>query len=329
MPQVVGTSIDSGTGPHIEILKSAGIGFSEVSRARDLRQNEQLIEALAGADAVIAGAEPYSQRVIEALPALRAISRSGVGFDSIDLAACDRAGIAVCTTPGVNHHSVAEHTLALLFGVARGFPLTDRRVREGKWKRVTGPRVMGSTLGIVGLGRIGQAVATRAIGVGMKVLAFEPQPTAEFLAKWPIEIISLDNLLARSDYVSIHSPLTPQTRHLINAQTLAKMKPGSVLINTARGGLVDEAALCDALRSGHLRAAGLDVFEVEPLPVDSPLLKLDNVLLAGHVAGMDNESKYDTFKMAAETIVELYRGELPADRIVNLRGVSNWRWARN
>ena len=114
MPQVVGTSIDSGSGPHIEILKSAGIGFSEVSRARDLRQNEQLIEALAGADAVIAGAEPYSQRVIEALPALRAISRSGVGFDSIDLAACDRAGIAVCTTPGVNHHSVAEHTLALL-----------------------------------------------------------------------------------------------------------------------------------------------------------------------------------------------------------------------
>jgi phosphoglycerate dehydrogenase-like enzyme len=328
MPQVVGTSIDSGSGPHIEILKSAGIGFNEVSRARDLRQNEHLIEALAGADAVIAGAEPYSQRVIEALPALRAISRSGVGFDSIDLAACDRAGIAVCTTPGVNHHSVAEHTLALLFGVARGFPLTDRRVREGKWKRVTGPRVMGSTLGIVGLGRIGQAVATRAIGVGMKVLAFEPQPSDEFLAKWPIEIVSLDDLLARSDYVSIHSPLTPQSQHLINAQTLARMKPGSVLINTARGGLVDEAALCDALRSGHLRAAGLDVFEIEPLPVESPLLKFDNVLLAGHVAGMDNESKYDTFQMAAETIVELCRGGWPAERIVNLRGVTSWRWAR-
>jgi D-3-phosphoglycerate dehydrogenase / 2-oxoglutarate reductase len=328
MPQVVGTSIDSGSGPHIEILKSAGIGFNEVSRARDLRQNEHLIEALAGADAVIAGAEPYSQRVIEALPALRAISRSGVGFDSIDLAACDRAGIAVCTTPGVNHHSVAEHTLALLFGVARGFPLTDRRVREGKWKRVTGPRVMGSTLGIVGLGRIGQAVATRAIGVGMKVLAFEPQPSDEFLAKWPIEIASLDDLLARSDYVSIHSPLTPQSQHLINAQTLARMKRGSVLINTARGGLVDEAALCDALRSGHLRAAGLDVFEIEPLPVESPLLKFDNVLLAGHVAGMDNESKYDTFQMAAETIVELYRGGWPAERIVNLRGATSWRWAR-
>jgi D-3-phosphoglycerate dehydrogenase len=328
MPQVVGTSIDSGSGPHIEILQAAGIQFSEVSRTRDLRRNEQLIEALAGADAVIAGAEPYSRKVIETLPALRVIARSGVGFDAIDLEACDRAGVVVCTTPGVNHHSVAEHTFALLFGVARGFPMTDRRVREGKWKRVTGPRVMGSTLGIVGLGRIGQAVATRAIGVGMKVLAFEPQPNADFLAKWPVELVALDDLLGRSDYVSIHSPLTPQTRHLINARTLARMKPGSVLINTARGGLVDEAALCEALRTGHLRAAALDVFEVEPLPLESPLLHFDNVLLAGHVAGMDNESRHDTFKMCAETIVALYRGGWPAECIVNLRGVSGWRWPR-
>jgi phosphoglycerate dehydrogenase-like enzyme len=206
--------------------------------------------------------------------------------------------------------------------------MTDRRVREGKWKRVTGPRVMGSTLGIVGLGRIGQAVATRAIGVGMKVLAFEPQPNADFLTKWPVELVSLEDLLSRSDYVSIHSPLTPQTRHLINPKTLARMKPGSVLINTARGGLVDEAALCEALRSGHLRAAALDVFEVEPLPIESPLLQFENVLLAGHVAGMDNESRHDTFKMCAETIVTLYRGGWPAECLVNLRGVSGWHWTR-
>jgi D-3-phosphoglycerate dehydrogenase len=328
MPQVVGTSIDSGSGPHVEILQTAGFSFSEVSRTRDLRRNEQLIEALAGADAVIAGAEPYPPKVIESLPTLRVISRSGVGFDAIDLAACDRAGVAVCTTPGVNHHSVAEHTFALLFGVARNFPMADRRVREGKWKRTTGPRVMGSTLGIVGLGRIGQAVATRAIGVGMKVLAFEPHPNREFLARWPVELVSLDDLLARSDYVSLHSPLTPEPRHLINARTLARMKPGSVLINTARGGLVDEAALCEALRSGCLRGAALDVFETEPLPLDSPLLGFENVLLAGHTAGMDNESRYDTFKMCAETIVALYRGGWPAECVVNLRGVSNWRWTR-
>ncbi len=328
MPQVVGTSIDSGFGPHLGILQAAGMQFSEVSRTRDLRHNEQLIEALAEAEAVIAGSEPYSPEVIQALPALRVIARTGVGFDAIDVAACDRAGIAVCTTPGVNHHSVAEHTFALLFGVARGFPMTDRRVRDGKWKRVTGPRVMGSTLGIVGLGRIGQAVATRAIGVGMKVLAYEPFPNTDFLAKWAVEVVSLDDLLSRSDYVSIHSPLTPQTHHLINAKTLARMKPGSVLINTARGALVDEPALCDALRSGHVRAAALDVFEVEPLPVDSQLLTFENVLLAGHVAGMDNESKHDTFKMCAETIVSLYHGDCPAECLVNLRGVSGWRWTR-
>ena len=329
MPTVVGTSIDVGSGPHLEILKSAGFVFREVSRSLDLRKNDQLISALAEADSVIAGSEPYPRNVIDALPKLRVIARSGVGYDAIDVAACDRAGVVVMTTPGVNHHSVAEHMLALLFGVARDFPMADRRVREGKWKRTSGPRVMGTTLGLVGLGRIGQAVATRAIGLGMKVVAYEPQPSREFLAKWPVELLSLDDLLARSDYVSLHSPLTPQTRHLINATTLARMKPGAVLINTARGGLVDEAALCDALRSGHLRGAGLDVFETEPLPLDSPLLKFDNVLFAGHTAGIDDESKYDTFKMCAEKTLELYNGGWPSECIVNLRGVTGWRWKRN
>ena len=151
MPNVVGTSIDIGSGPHLDILTSAGFGFREVSRSIDLRKNYQLISALMAADAIIAGAEPYPKKVIEALPKLRVIARSGVGFDAIDLAACDRAGIAVLTTPGVNHHSVAEHTFALLFGIARDFPMADRRVRDGKWKRTNGPRVMGSTIGIVAL----------------------------------------------------------------------------------------------------------------------------------------------------------------------------------
>ncbi len=330
VPSIVGNSIDIGAGPHLEILESAGFNFREVSRSVDLRKNDQLIAALTAADAVIAGAEPYPRNVIEALPKLRAIARSGVGYDAIDLAACDRAGIVVMTTPGVNHHSVAEHTLALLFGVARDFPMADRRVREGKWKRTNGPRVMGSTLGILGLGRIGQAVATRAIGVGMKVLAYEPKPFPEFLAKWPaIVLSSLDDLFAQSDYVSLHLPLSPETRHLINADTLAQMKPGAVLINTARGGLVDEAALCEALSSGRLRGAGLDVFEIEPLPLDSPLLEFDNVLFAGHTAGMDNESKHDTFKMCAESLVKLYNGDWPAECVVNLRGATGWKWARN
>lgn len=328
MPTVVGTSLDAGSGPHFEVLKEAGFDFVEVPRDRDLRDAEQLSAVLSGADAVIAGSEPYPRSVIDSLPRLRVIARSGVGYDAIDLAACDRAGVVVAITPGVNQHAVAEQTMALLFGVARGFPITDRRVREGRWKRVSAPRVMGSTLGLVGLGRIGQAVATRAAGVGMTVIAFEPHPDQAFVPANGIQLVPFDELLARSDYISLHLPMTPETRHLINEKTLARIKPTSVLINTARGGLVDERALVAALRSGRLRGAGLDVFEVEPLPLDSPLLALDNVLLAGHVAGLDDESRYDTFLMCTDTIVALHGGAWPAERIVNLRGTTGWRWTR-
>jgi len=316
-------------GPHVEILESNGFELVANPRDRDLRDEDNLIEALGGFDASIAGSEAYTARVIEALPGLRVIARCGVGFDAIDLDACDRAGVVVTTTPGVNHHSVAEHMLALLLGVARGFPDLDRRVRENRWKRIARPRVMGSTLGIVGLGRIGRAVATRAVGIGMNVVAYEPYPNREFVEQWQIELLDVDTLLGRSDYVTLHLPAMEETRHFINAQTLAKMKPGSVLINTARGMLVDEAALCEALRTGHLRGAGLDVFEVEPLPLDSPLLELDNVLLAGHVAGLDEESHHDSFAMLANAIVSLHRGDWPAECIQNLKGVSDWTWHRD
>jgi D-3-phosphoglycerate dehydrogenase / 2-oxoglutarate reductase len=229
----------------------------------------------------------------------------------------------------VNHHAVAEHTMALLLGIARGFPQQDQAVRAGKWMRVAGPRVMGSTIGIVGLGRIGQATATRAVGLGMKVIAFEPRANAEFVKQWGIELASFDELLEKSDYVSLHCPCTSETRHLMNAERITKMKPGSVLINTARGALVDEGALYDALKSGHLRGAGLDVFEKEPLPLTSPLLTLPNVLLAGHVAGLDIESQEDTLKMSADTIIALCGGKWPAERIQNLQeAAANWKWAR-
>ena len=325
-PRVLNAALSPPEGPHVEILERNGFELVVNPRDRDLRSEDNLIEALEGFDAVIAGSEPYTARVIAGLPQLRVISRCGVGFDAIDLEACDRAGIVVTTTPGVNHHSVAEHALALLLGVARGFPDLDRRVRENRWKRIARPRVMGSTLGIVGLGRIGRAMATRAVGIGMNVVAYEPYPNREFVEQWKIELLDVDTLLGRSDFVSLHLPAMEETRHFINAETLAKMKPGSVLINTARGMLVDEAALDDALRSGQLRGAGLDVFEVEPLPLDSPLLERDNVLLAGHVAGLDKQSHNDTFAMLANAIVSLYRGDWPAECIQNLKGVSNWKW---
>ena len=162
----------------------------------------------------------------------------------------------------------------------------------------------------------------------MKVIAYEPYPPQEFLEQWPVELVSFDDVLTRSDYVTLHCFMSAENRHMMNAETFAKMKPGSVLINTARGGLVDEAALYDALKSGPLRGAGLDVFETEPLPLDSPLLTLDNLLTAGHIAGLDNESQHDTFVMVADTIIQLRDGQWPQERIRNLADVTGWTWER-
>lgn len=327
-PRVKCCALGSDTGIHFELLESAGFEVLAARREGSFWEAERLIQELEGCAAVIAGSEPYTRKVIEALPQLRVIARTGVGFDAIDLAACDEHQVVVTTTPGVNHHSVAEHTLALLIGVSRGFPDLDQRVRTGNWQRIERPRIMGRTLGLVGLGRIGQAVATRAIGIGMNVVAHEPYPNMDFVDHWGIELLELDELFSCSDYVSLHSPLTPETNKLMNAETFARMKRGSVLINTARGGLVDEKDLIEALRSGQLRAAGLDVFEVEPLPLTSPLLEFPNVLLSGHVAGLDIESQRDTLTMAAETIIALRGGHWPQQCIQNLRDVTCWPWER-
>jgi phosphoglycerate dehydrogenase-like enzyme len=313
---------------HFEILPEHGFEVLPGNRDRNYWDENQLIEELQGCQAVIAGSEPYTARVLDALPELRVIARTGVGFDAIDLQAADRHQVVVTTTPGVNHHSVAEHTIAMLMGLARGFPDLDQRVRTGRWQRIAYPRVMGRTLGLVGLGRIGQAVATRAVGLGLKVIACEPFANAEFVEKWSIEIVTLDELLSRADFVSLHNPSTPESRGMMNARRFSQMKPGAIFINTARGSLVNEADLIAALQSGHLRGAGLDVFEQEPLPVESPLTRMSNVLLAGHVAGLDVESQRDTLTMAAETIIGLRRGEWPAECIQNLRTTTGWNWNR-
>lgn len=326
-PRVLCTSLGTETGPHFEILQAAGFDPQVVDRSVNLWNENELIRVLDGAVALIAGSEPLTRRVLAACPELRVIARAGVGFDAVDVAACDELGIVLTTAPGCNHDSVAEHTFALLLGLARDFPRQDVAVRRGAWVRQALPRVQGSTLGLVGLGRIGRAVAWRGVGLGMKVLAFEPHADAAFCKQWNVELVGLDDLLGRSDYVSLHCPSTAESRHLINAERLAKMKPGSVLINTARGPLVDEAALVAALKSGHLRGAGLDVFETEPLPTTSPLVAMENVLLAGHVAGLDNESHRDTLTMCAETIVTFaHGGRPPAERIQNKRDLADWSW---
>lgn len=326
MPKVVYTAKNPPDGPHLKIFADAGFELTFTPPGVDIFVEDNLISVLKDANAVVAGSEPYTPRVIESLPKLRVIARAGVGFDAVNLQACDKADIPVCTTPGVNHHSVAEHTIALMMGVARGFPELDRKVRVNSWSRRSRPRVMGKTLGILGLGRIGQAVATRGIGLGMKVVAYDPFPNLAFAKQHGIELLDLDTLLARSEFVSLHLPVSQETTHLINRERIAKMKKGAIVINTARGPLINEADLYDALKSGQLAAAGLDVFEVEPLTLESPLLKLDNVLVSGHVAGLDDDSLHDTNKMCADLIVGLHQGRWPEGCVQNLKGRTGWKW---
>lgn len=325
-PKVRICALDSNTGPHIPILEAGGFEVLPGHRTVAGWTEQEVQETIRGCHAVIAGAEPYTARVLEATPGLRVIARTGVGFDAIDLAACDRLGIVLVTTPGVNHDSVAEMAIAMILGIGRGFPRLDMKVRRGDWRREFLPRVMGTTLGVVGLGRIGRALVSRAVGVGMNVIACEPCPDTEFCQRWNVELTSFEDVLRRADYVSLHSPLNAETQHMLNERTFAMMKPGSVLINTSRGGLVDETALVAALQSGHLRAAGLDVFEVEPLPLNSPLIGMENVMLAGHVAGTDQEARRDSQRMAAELIVALYKGEWPAHAIQNRMLTRGWKW---
>lgn len=329
MSHVVCTSLNAEKGPHFEILAGKGFSCDVVSRSLLLSDPKQLISGLGDCVGVIAGSEPYTREVIEALPNLRIIARTGVGFDAIDLQACDDHGVVVATTPGVNQHAVAEHALAMLMTLGRGLPVQDRSVRANAWERIAGPRIMGSTIGIVGLGRIGQALAWRAAGLGMRVLAYEPFPQRDSVQQHRIEVVELDELLAKSDFVSLHCPMSPETQHLINAESIGRMKDSAILINTSRGQLIDESALCHALTNGQLRAAGLDVFEKEPLPADSPLIGLGNIILSGHVAGLDNESHEDTFIMCAEIIHGLERGEWPGHCIQNLKGVRDWNWVRS
>lgn len=324
---IVGSfSLNGAGGSHYPILEANGFSVRLAREGANLYTENDLIEELKGCVAVVAGSEPYTPRVLKANPQLRVIARTGVGFDAVHLQTCDEMGIVVCTTPGVNHHAVAEHTIAMLMALGRGFPKIDHEIRRNEWKRVAYPRIMGQTIGIMGLGRIGQAVATRAVGLGMKVLVYEPYPNKDFVEKWGLELVGLEDIVRRSDFLTLHLPALPETKGMFNKAMFAKMKPTSVIINTARGALINEPDLIEALQTGVIRAAGLDVFAVEPLPTDSPLLKMENVMLAGHVAGLDQESHFDTFKMSAESIVSLKTGGWPKECVVNLKGVTGWKW---
>lgn len=260
-----------------------------------------------------------TSELIARCPDLLCVSSSGAGYDTTDVAACTAAGIAVVNQAGGNAVSVAEHTLGLMLGVSRRMLEGDRRLRRDTGysrEDVMGHEIRGKTLGLVGIGEIGRRVATLAHAFGMEVIATDPLLTAEEIGERGARAVTFDALLARADLVSLHCPRDSSTLKMMNAATFARMKKGAIFITTARGGIHDEAALVQALRSGHLAGAGIDVWDKEPPPLDHPLLAMDNVFATFHVAGVTHESRRNVAGIAAEQIAGLLHGERPP-RLVN------------
>jgi len=270
---------------------------------QQLREPE-LLELIAGVDGMIAGDDHVTRAVLERADRLRIVSKWGVGTDAIDLDAAARLGIRVTNTPGMFGEEVADVVIGYLVLLARHLHETDRAVRAGDWAKPEGVSIAGRTLGIVGLGHIGRAVAARAIAMRMRVLGVEiDAANCAAAAQAGVEVVDLESLLTESDVISLNTPLTPDTRHMLNSETLGRLRPGAWIINTARGSLIDEAALATALDSGRVGAAALDVFEVEPLPNDSRLRGFDQVILGSHNSSNTVEAAHRTSERAIDNLI--------------------------
>lgn len=248
--------------------------------------------------------------LLEAGTNLRVVGRAGTGLDNVDAAAAARLGISVVNAPGGNAVAAAELTLGLLLAIARHIPAADGSTRAGEWARArfAGTELRGKTLGIVGLGRIGLAVADRAAAFGMRLLGVDPHVAAEVAERHAIDLVTLRELLARADVVTLHVPLTAETAGLLDRAAIAAMKPGAIVLNLARGGVVDDAALAEALREGRLGGAGIDVYEHEP-PVGSPLLEAPNIVLTPHIAASTAEAQVAVAIEVADRILGALDGQ--------------------
>lgn len=313
-------------GKWLDLLREAGFDCVFPPKAHQLSE-EELLDQLKGIEAAISGSEPYTRRVLAAHPQLKVIARAGVGYDAVDVPAATEHGVAVCTTPGTNHDAVAEYTFTLILALAKNLINLHLQTRGGGWPRQCLIPLRGKTLGILGLGRIGKSVALRGKAFGMRLAAYEPFPDKAFVAEQGVALLPMEKVLAESDFVTLHVPLSAESKHLINKKTLALMKPTAFLINTARGALVNEADLADALRKKQIAGAGIDVFELEP-PGKSPLFEFDNVVVAPHVAGIDTQARDEMALSAARSIVTLFKGGWPEIEVVNAQVRARFKWAK-
>lgn len=268
---------------------------------------EELVSLLEGCTGCIAGVDHFNSKVIENTNGLKVISRYGVGVDQVDLAAARAKNIIVCNTPGANSQAVADLTIGLLLCLVRKIPILDKKTREGQWPRSNGVELYKKTIGILGLGAVGKAVARRAAGFSMKVLAYDPFINREYAGENGIIPADFDTVIREADFLCLHFPLTDSTRHEISADVMKAMKKGAIIINTARGGLIDESAAYELLVSGHLGGLGLDVYEDEP-PSKSPLFELENVVFTPHTAAHTAEAITAMAEMSVQNLIDVLSG---------------------
>lgn len=292
------------------LLTEAGLGIRLHPRTSN-RTSAELADILGDAVGVIASTDPFDASVFRACPSLKVIARTGVGVDAIDMDAATEAGVVVATTPGANEEAVADHAMAMILALQRRLAENDSAIREGRWDRagsLTPGDLYSATVGLVGSGVIGRAVIRRLRGFGTTVLVHDP-----YLQEAPegTELVDLPTLLARSDVVTVHAPLTEGTKGLLGAEAFASMKPGAYVVNVSRGGIVDEAALANSIRTGHLGGAGIDTFAREPIG-DSPLRDLPTVIMSPHIAGLSHRSIEAMTEQATQAVLDVVAGRLPA-----------------
>jgi D-3-phosphoglycerate dehydrogenase len=286
----------------LERIPGASVDFRPGLPKEELREIISQYDALA-----VRSATKVTAEVLARATRLKVIGRAGTGVDNIDLAAATRRGVVVMNAPGGNSVSVAEHTMALLLSLARSIADASESTRHGKWEKKkysSGRELSGKTLGVVGTGNIGQLVVARAKAFGMKVIAYDPFLSSEAAAKLGVELVELADIFKRADAITLHVPMTEQTRNMVNATTLAQMRPGALLVNCARGGLVDEKALAEALRKRHLGGAALDVFETEPPDKDHPLFACENFIATPHLGGSTEDAQQSVAVIVCEAMVE-------------------------
>ncbi|WP_410512729.1 phosphoglycerate dehydrogenase [Paenibacillus sp. BR2-3] len=293
-----------------ELLMQAGFEIIWNSEGRPLKESE-LLEAIQGADALITGIDEVTGKVLEAgAPTLKIVAKYGVGYDNIDVAAADKLNIPVTITPGAPTRSVAELALSLMLSVARHIPQMNAGIKDGGWNRITGTELGGKVLGIIGLGAIGAEVVKRAAAFDMQIIAYDAYPRQDLIDQYGVKYVTLPELYAQSDIITLHAPALPETIGMINKDSLSQMKKTAYLINTARGDLVVEEDLYEALSKGVIAGAGLDTFIQEP-PLNLNIVGLPNVVTSPHVGSNTVEAGYRMARMAAEEVIRVLSGEQP------------------